>query len=635
MSKLNNRYWLGTEHFLINHSSTIPTATPYHDTKSQTRLSRFEIFPENKMFCNKPTPLHLTQYSDLFITYKEGFNMHSGKPNSLQLPQNEQYNQLTTQLISEKLIHTQDKFLFPALNSSNNFATIDYEAHIHTEFDYSINHVFKSMCVAELNTLQTICEVERTQLLTILAMSVKNPQLAGFLLTQNRSNFLYVEGSTAWLYDCPHHLSPLYIADQCYDNIPVNYLDTVIYVDPITRQTFEYANQIPCENNPQNVISLDPDTDQYYVLTPQPNKKDPPLLFEPTQVQTAISPNTFTAQDAGIFSRKELKHFWNRVLFTKHSGNTLQLLGKAISYEFMNQQSAISFPDNPYRSLRIGLHDYMLNSTPFFSPDWFTDAFIKLFGYPCYILTQCGIYFSTALFLQFAFNTLFSIYRSFTVRNLLKKHISVITALGFGFFGTITQTMITAMTKSSNSQSKSDDSDSPHSPLAKTHTISSSPKSRHPKYHANIKTKLLNLEYKTPTQRSSPNSSSIKPLSSSVLHPTPTDHAQIFNTEDSSPPPPNYNSHLPPHNNLSPRPPQISSLPSPLYLHNSPPPDDTNYDNSSNDSPIHNLWQSTRIYPPTPPPIKTNDIPLTSVNDIFDPSDSPVKVYSSCRFPPD
>ena len=127
----------------------------------------------------------------------------------------------------------------------------------------------------------------------------------------------------------------------------------------------------------------------------------------------------------------------------------------------MNQQSASYFPDNPYRSLRIGLHDYMLNLTPLFCPDWFTDAFIKLFGYPCYILTQCGIYFSTALFLQFAFNTLFSIYRSFTVRNLLKKQISITTALGFGFFGTITQTMMTAMLKPSNSHSESDDSDSP------------------------------------------------------------------------------------------------------------------------------------------------------------------------------
>ena len=191
------------------------------------------------------------------------------------------------------------------------------------------------------------------------------------------------------------------------------------------------------------------------------------------------------------------------------------------------------------------------------------------------------------------------------------------------------------MLKSSNSHSESDDSDSPHSPLAKTHIPSSSPKPRPPNYHTNIKTKIFNLQNKTPVPRSSPNSSPIKPLSSSVLHSTPTDQTQSFNTEDSSPPPPNYNSHLLSHNNLSPRPPQISSLSSPLYLHNSPSPDDTNCDNSSTDSPIYNLWQSTKIYPPTPPPIKTNDIPLTSVNNIFDPPDSPVKVYSSCRFPPE
>ena len=74
-------------------------------------------------------------------------------------------------------------------------------------------------------------------------------------------------------------------------------------------------------------------------------------------------------------------------------------------------------------------------------------------------------------FLQFAFNTLFSIYRSFTVRNLLKKQISVITALGFGFFGTITKTMMTAMIKSTHSSSDSDDSDSPHSPLEKKYNV--------------------------------------------------------------------------------------------------------------------------------------------------------------------
>ena len=251
----------------------------------------------------------------------------------------------------------------------------------------------------------------------------------------------------------------------------------------------------------------------------------------------------------------------------------------------MNQQSHNSFPSNPYRSLRIGLHDYMLNLTPFFSPDWFTDAFIKLFGYPCYILTQCGIYFSTALFLQFAFNTLFSIYRSFTVRNLLKKQISVITALGFGFFGTITKTMMTAMIKSTHSTSDPDDSDSPLSPLAKNNTTSSSPEPRPPKYHTNIKTKLPYLKNKNPMQRSSPSSSPIKPLSSSGFHATPINPPQPPNTDDYSPPPPNYNSHLSPHNNLSLQHSQLPPLSSPPYFHNSPLPDDTNCDNSSTDSP--------------------------------------------------
>ena len=117
-------------------------------------------------------------------------------------------------------------------------ATIDYEAHINTKIDYTINHVFRSMTVQELNTLHTICELERNQLLTILAMSVQIPQFAGFLLTGNRGNFLYVEGSTAWLYDCPHFLSPLYKADRCFDRIPIHFKDTLMYVDPITRQTY-------------------------------------------------------------------------------------------------------------------------------------------------------------------------------------------------------------------------------------------------------------------------------------------------------------------------------------------------------------------------------------------------------------
>ena len=146
--------------------------------------------------------------------------MHTGQPNP---------HSMTDEYFSGKIVldTSNNKFAFTALNVSNNFATIDYDAHINTKIDYTINHVFRSMTVQELNTLHAICELERNQLVTILAMSVQNPQLAGFLLTGNRSNFLYVEGSTAWLYDFPHFLSPLYKAGRCFDSttlilFPVN-----------------------------------------------------------------------------------------------------------------------------------------------------------------------------------------------------------------------------------------------------------------------------------------------------------------------------------------------------------------------------------------------------------------------------
>ena len=87
-----------------------------------------------------------------------------------------------------------------------------------------------------------------------------------------------------------------------------------------------------------------------------------------------------------------LINFGTEFFFSKHSDSTLQLLGKALSYSFNSSNTpdydAISPHDNPYNTLRFGLPDKLINLTPLFTPTWFSDAFIALFGYPYYILTQ-------------------------------------------------------------------------------------------------------------------------------------------------------------------------------------------------------------------------------------------------------
>ena len=163
-------------------------------------------------------------------------------------------------------------------------------------------------------------------------------------------------------------------------------------------------------------LLLNSDDQDFYILGPEPIKRKPPLMFTPSRIKTTIRPNTFTAQDAGIYSNAELDQIWNRILFSKHSDSTLQLLGKALSYTFISfntpDYDANTPHDNPYNTLGIGLHDKLLNLTPFFTPTWFSDAFIALFGYPCNILTQCGIYFSTFLFVQATITLIIKLYKN-------------------------------------------------------------------------------------------------------------------------------------------------------------------------------------------------------------------------------
>ena len=388
MTRFKDRYWIKTDKLFESSNITqnlqnegiqgtkYPNVKTPQSTVDNPTFSRFEIYPLAQTFCGKPEPLYSTQHDDIFNTYLDAFDMNNGQPRP--------HSIIDQNISGRKQTDTSNhKYIFPALNVSKNFATLDYDAHINTKFDFTINHVFKSMTVQELNTLHAVCELQRTQLLTILAMSVKNPQLAGFLLTGNRSNFLYVEGSTAWLYGCPQFISLLYKADKCFDRIPKHYKETIMYVDPITRQTFNYAAPIQCGNNPQNNFELDPDTDDggFYVLKPDPLKREAPQMFKSTQIETTITPNTFTAQNARICSNAELDQFWNRVLFAKHSDTTLQLLGKSLGYDLItvhNEQHSHT-GSKPYNHLGIGLHEHLLNLLPLFNPDWFSQAFINFF----------------------------------------------------------------------------------------------------------------------------------------------------------------------------------------------------------------------------------------------------------------
>ena len=56
--------------------------------------------------------------------------------------------------------------------NSANIGAIHYEIHLDMKLDYIISRIFQEMSLSELETLHQLCELERTQILQSLAISV-------------------------------------------------------------------------------------------------------------------------------------------------------------------------------------------------------------------------------------------------------------------------------------------------------------------------------------------------------------------------------------------------------------------------------------------------------------------------------
>ena len=77
-----------------------------------------------------------------------------------------------------------------------------------------------------------------------------------------------------------------------------------------------------------------------------------------------------------------------------------------------------------------------------YTPTWFSDAFIALAGYPCYILTQCEIYISKFLFIQAKITVIIKLYKTISIKYNLKQNITTFGSIAHGFFNILTAEMV-------------------------------------------------------------------------------------------------------------------------------------------------------------------------------------------------
>ena len=205
------------------------------------------------------------------------------------------------------------------------YLNMDHEMHMGTKFDYLFFQRSRLLQASEIQLLKNECDQERTQILTILMLSLQNPRLAWYMLTENRSMFLETDGSLAWLYHCPQVHSPLHKMTQCYDRIPILYKGQIQFVDPIIRQTHPAANPQNCTDRIKNIFQFNMDQEHsWYTLTPGIVHQDRPALFGPRDVSQVVVRSFPGSQDSGMYTRSELSGFWDSMLISAAFRNALK-----------------------------------------------------------------------------------------------------------------------------------------------------------------------------------------------------------------------------------------------------------------------------------------------------------------------
>ena len=386
----------------------------------------FEVKNNSQKHCGKPKSIYPTNYDSLYIDrLGEGFDMDTGR--NLSRDQNGATKILQYLGPKEKGDLGQLYAHNPKLEGTHkvqtadpdNYMNTDYEMHHGTKIDYLFFQSSRLIKATEIQLLQNQCEQERTQILTNLMLALENPRLAGYMLTGNRSMFLERDGSVAWLYHCPKVLSPLHTMNHRYDKIPILYRGQIQFVDPITRQIYPHATSQNCSDRIKNLFQLDMDQeDSWYTLTPGIIHQDKPAIFGPQDISPVASHTLTGSQDAGMYTRNELKGFWDSIFINAASRMAL----KTFSQNLIVYTTAEEGTD--------GSH-YYTPRTKFFvdkmiSLGYFKYQLLDTFGPVVYVLEHCGIYFSVFLFIKLIIDMVAMIVRYMEIDKLTGSN------LGFG-----------------------------------------------------------------------------------------------------------------------------------------------------------------------------------------------------------
>ena len=168
----------------------------------ESALSRFEVFTKPIYKCNEDRPYYATQYQDIFIQYKEGFNFVLVTPSSyfdnthITVPNGSpSLTRYTKVKILDGYVTPQESPLYrkskryELFQKQNWFGAVHSFVQIDAKPDYMISRVLLEMDQTSLHIYRELCDLDRDlKQIAFILLTQKFP-LVGYIITGQRHTF--------------------------------------------------------------------------------------------------------------------------------------------------------------------------------------------------------------------------------------------------------------------------------------------------------------------------------------------------------------------------------------------------------------------------------------------------------------
>ena len=230
------------------------------------------------------------------------------------------------------------------------------------------------------------------------------------------------------------------------------YKNRVQYVHQLTRQTYLWAETVPCSHsNFDQLTSIDTEGTASYRVTPYPVKVE--TILNTMSPEEIVLDNMFSEAnllESGIHSKEQLVQERKPDLLHEYMRDREKPLQEAKSANAqklleLEQLGLLQTYENYEQSLNINGYNFQfdqpsVNWKESFDGAWLKEQILTIFGWPWYVLEKMAIIYAMISMILFITNLIINIYNAFAIHKANGKQASITKILLTGIFGIFSQT---------------------------------------------------------------------------------------------------------------------------------------------------------------------------------------------------